>query len=191
MFIKTSHSLVLYVIILVSYILLDNYVFITISFVTNSRLVITIPQVSNARSVLLVTMATPPKERLKTENRVRVLWWPIQSVRTSEFRLIPAHPWEAHGSSFLSSFNFIFAILFNTVIYENDFKSKEKINPRIKPKHNLNVAYQDSGLRCPVFSKPWVPKMLAIASNISSSYAMKSLWKLTQCKPILSHLIYS
>ena len=73
MFIKTLHSLVLYVIILVNYILFDNYVFITISLVANSRLVITIPQASNARSVLLVTMATPPKERLKTVNRVRVL----------------------------------------------------------------------------------------------------------------------
>ena len=73
MFIKTLHSLVLYVIILIIYILFDNYVFITVSLVANSRLVIAIPQVSNARSVLLVTMATPPKERLKTVNRVRVL----------------------------------------------------------------------------------------------------------------------
>ena len=72
-FIKTLHSLVLYVIILVNYIFFDNYVFITISLVANSRLVITIPQASNARSVLLLTMATPPKERLKTVNRVRVL----------------------------------------------------------------------------------------------------------------------
>ena len=52
---------------------------------------------------------------------------PIQSVSTLEFRLIPAHPLEARGSSFLSSFNFIFAILFSKVIYENDFKSKEKL----------------------------------------------------------------
>ena len=73
MFIKTLHSLVLYVIILVIYILFDNYVFITISLVANSRLVSTIPQASNARSVLLVTMVTPPKEGLKTVNRVRVL----------------------------------------------------------------------------------------------------------------------
>ena len=73
MFIKTLHSLVLYVIILVIYILFDNYVFITISLVANSRLVITIPHASNARSVLLVTMETPPKERLKTVKRVRVL----------------------------------------------------------------------------------------------------------------------
>ena len=73
MFIKTLHSLVLYVIILVIYILFDNYVFITISLVGNSRHAITIPQASNAISVLLVTMATPPKERLKTVNCARVL----------------------------------------------------------------------------------------------------------------------
>ena len=73
MFIKTLHSLVLYIITLVISILFENYVFITISLVANSRYVITIPQASNARSVLLVTMATPPKERLKTVNCARVL----------------------------------------------------------------------------------------------------------------------
>ena len=41
----------------------------------------------------------------------------------------------------ISSFNFIFAIVFNMVIYENELKTKEKINPKIKPNHNLNVAY--------------------------------------------------
>ena len=71
--IKTLHLLVLYIIILVISILFDNYVFNTISLVVNSRHVITIPQASNARSVLLVTVATPPKEHLKTVNRVRVL----------------------------------------------------------------------------------------------------------------------
>ena len=71
--IKTLHLLVLYIIILVISILFDNYVFNTISLVVNSRHVITIPQASNARSVLLVTMVTPPKEHLKTVNRVRVL----------------------------------------------------------------------------------------------------------------------
>ena len=72
-FIKTLHSLVLYIITLVISIFFENYVFITISLVANSRYVITIPQASNARSVLLVTMATPPKERLKTVNCVLVL----------------------------------------------------------------------------------------------------------------------
>ena len=75
-FIKTLHSLVLYIITLVISLFFENYVFITISLVANSRYVITIPQASNARSVLLVTMATPPKERLKTVNCVLVLWRP-------------------------------------------------------------------------------------------------------------------
>ena len=75
-FIKTLHLLVLYIIILVIYILLDNYVFITIFLVANCRHVITIPQASNERSMLLATMVTPLKEHLQTVNRVRVLWRP-------------------------------------------------------------------------------------------------------------------
>ena len=102
-FIKTLHSLVLYIITLVISILFENYVFITISLVANSRYVISIPQASNARSVLLVTMATPPKERLKTANRVRVLWRPhpiSKYLRDPVNSYQPMRgPWEAHGSS--------------------------------------------------------------------------------------------
>ena len=91
-FIKTLHSLVLYIITLVISILFENYVFITISLVANSRYVITIPQASNARSVLLVTMASHQRNVLRLSTVSLSSDDPILSVSTSEIPLIPTHP---------------------------------------------------------------------------------------------------